>query len=87
MGWNTLGDVVNAESVVLFFFGGVAMKTYDGYWVTSPSESGLQICNAHLKEIDYRIDKLTPRQREEIDVLARQAECKSIDELKRTHLR
>ncbi len=87
MTWTTLGEVVNVGSVLTFTAGGVAVNTYKTYVSTSPSESLLGLCKTDLEKVEWRLNQLTPRQREEIYALNQQGECKGLEEIERKYLR
>ncbi len=71
--------IVNVQSLLSFAAAGVAVNTYNTHVATSPSESHLKLCKRDLDEVKGRVNELTPRQCEEIDVLTEQGKCKSIE--------
>jgi len=87
MAWQTLGDAVNVESLASFVAGGLVTGIYQTHVATSPAKSLLEDCKKELEDVAWRVEKLTPRQREEIFVLTRQGKCKSLEEIEQRYLR
>lgn len=85
--WDDLAKVTNIQSVITLAVGGLAVRVYDRHWVTSPSESLLKVCKEELDNVGERLDRLTPKQREEIHALTRQGKCKSLEQIEERYRR
>ncbi|KAH8987868.1 hypothetical protein EDB92DRAFT_1817794 [Lactarius akahatsu] len=73
----TIGSIASAGS--LLGLGGAAVKGFEK--VMETPEALLKLCMKDLDEIRSLLGGLTPRQKEEIYVLARQKKCRSLQDI------
>jgi hypothetical protein len=78
--WQTLGNFVNTAGVAGLAVTG-AKTAMTGYQVYVSPSGSLAESERRLERVRSRLQELSPKQREEIDVYCRASNCKSLQDL------